>query len=98
MLIRSQDKERVVNTAACGEIVVHKGYKEDERFYVSAYFYEDRITLGGYDSKERAKEVLHDIILYESLMKAIELRIDASDADVTAFEDMLFGCYDMPAE
>lgn len=56
-----------------------------------------RVELGIYESSERAKEVLDEIVAYNAIIESTKLGIARGDVP-ERFRDMQYGCYDMPAE
>lgn len=100
MLIRTQDKNRVICLDACHGISLQK----IERVIPSVYkVYADlygasRVELGIYENEKRAKEVLEEIVGCYSIHKTIEIGKRVSLKELQRYQGMMFGCYDMPAE
>lgn len=100
MLIRSQDKDCVVSMEKISELCINKmSHCIPSRCTIDAEYASESIVLGIYESIERAKEVLGEIIYYNAIMKSVELGFSVmNDEEKEKYDDMIFGCYDMPAE
>lgn len=100
MLIRTQNKDRVVCLENCNGIALQKMERIIPSVYkVCADFYGgSRVELGIYESEKRAKEILEEIIEFYTALKVIEFGGCVSFEERQKFGDMKIGCYDMPAE
>lgn len=56
MLIRSQDKEKIINLSNIGYVEIEPNFYEGERYYINTNFPE--IKIAEYSSKEKAIKVL----------------------------------------
>lgn len=70
MIIVSQDKERIVNLDSLLHIFIHKPNSLNEICY--GIIDGKSGTLGNYETEERAKEVLQDIIKFYEISKRFE--------------------------
>lgn len=99
MLIRSQNKLHIANVEHVTGIGINLLSIGTHRCSIDAEYASESIMLGIYDGEDRAKEVLDEIIYYNAIMKSVEVGFSVmSDEEKEKYDDMIFGCYDMPAE
>ena len=97
MLILSQDKELIVNINNKEDISLKEHYYEGH-FVGVKIMAENKIysTLGLYATKERAKEVLQEIIISYANMEMIKIPKMEIQQKITSTELLRNICYKMP--
>lgn len=102
MLIRSQNRDAVIILKSCDALHIMSDREDGHEVYdICSAFNMGGQAIGRYGTKERAKEVLEEIVVYYSLYKVITIDKVASplsDNLKKRYDRMVFGCYDMPAE
>jgi len=100
MLIRSQNRDVVIILKSCDALHIMSDREDGHEVYdICSAFNRGGQAIGRYGTKERAKEVLGEIIYYNAIMKSVELGFSVmNDEEKEKYDDMIFGCYDMPAE
>lgn len=99
MLIRSQNKDVVVSIKTVNALGVERMSNDIPCMCnINAEYDGGHVELGLYESKERAKEVLEEIVGCYSIHKAVEAGKKVSIEELQRYQGMMFGCFDMPAE
>lgn len=99
MLIRSQKRDAIVHIKSFNCIVIKRLSRDIPcGCSIDAEYDDGTAELGEYESLERAREVLDEIIEFYTTLKVIELGGCVSFKERQKFGGMKIGCYDMPAE
>ena len=96
MLILSQDKKAIHNFDNIISIQVEKSNGKYEIIVYDAI--NDNTSLGRYDTEERAKDVLQEIIISYANMEMIKIPKMEIQQKITSTELLRNICYKMPEE
>lgn len=103
MIIVSQDKEVIINFDNVENIWINNPLiKDEDKFEIRAESYSNNMLIGEYETQERAKEILQEIIKTHKISESYKYTRDvglqsALTADIEMRNLILFR-YEMPKE